>query len=153
MFAQEQLRKGRPRTRSFESMLEDAKSPTRTRNFSPRHPLPTLTHILTLTPHHSTVAATPAEGKEEGSLASFRISPGTVAVLQGRGVTRLFPIQRKTFDHIYDGKDVIGRARTGGGEVRVEVVMSVRVPLVLSIVDVGQGRARLWRSCCLSGSA
>ena len=38
-FAQEQLRKGRPRTRSFESMLEEAKSPTRKRNLClPNHP-------------------------------------------------------------------------------------------------------------------
>lgn len=33
-----------------------------------------------------------------------------------RGFKCLFPIQAKTYDHIFDGKDLIGRARTGSGK-------------------------------------
>lgn len=50
-------------------------------------------------------------------LTKFRISPETIATLnKKKGIYRLFPIQAKTFDLIYDGKDVIGRARTGTGK-------------------------------------
>ena len=49
-------------------------------------------------------------------LSSFRLSRETVAALGARGVTGLFPIQEATFDVLYDGKDVIGRARTGMGK-------------------------------------
>jgi hypothetical protein len=39
----------------------------------------------------------------------FRISKELVDKLTERGIETLFPIQHKTFDHIYDGKDLIGR--------------------------------------------
>jgi ATP-dependent RNA helicase DDX21 len=44
------------------------------------------------------------------------VNPKTVATLEKGGFTRFFPIQYKTFDTIYDGKDIIGRARTGSGK-------------------------------------
>lgn len=50
------------------------------------------------------------------SLDKFRISKTTIENLAKKGVKFLFPIQEKTFDHIYDGKDLIGRARTGTGK-------------------------------------
>jgi ATP-dependent RNA helicase DDX21 len=48
--------------------------------------------------------------------SKFRISEATQETLKKRGITELFPIQSATFDPIYDGKDVIGRARTGMGK-------------------------------------
>ena len=42
-----------------------------------------------------------------------------------RGVTFLFPIQAKTFHHVYSGKDLIAQARTGTGKT-----FSFAIPLV-----------------------
>eukprot|EP01080_Neovahlkampfia_damariscottae_P009467 gene9467-1673_t len=49
-------------------------------------------------------------------LSDFRISTQSIEILKEKGVEYLFPIQEKTFDHIYDGKDLVGRARTGTGK-------------------------------------
>eukprot|EP00466_Bigelowiella_natans_P001358 jgi/Bigna1/55036/estExt_Genewise1Plus.C_490042 len=54
--------------------------------------------------------------KEAGELSAFRLSPATIQMLNDRGVESLFPIQRNTFDHIFDGSDLIARARTGTGK-------------------------------------
>jgi len=53
---------------------------------------------------------------EHGNLSDFRISETTKLHLQKRGIKALFPIQALTFNPIYDGKDLIGRARTGMGK-------------------------------------
>mmetsp|Transcript_31634 Transcript_31634/g.78297 ORF Transcript_31634/g.78297 Transcript_31634/m.78297 type:complete len:679 (-) Transcript_31634:409-2445(-) len=50
------------------------------------------------------------------ALSNFRLSPDTLTALRGRGVAALFPIQAATFDMIFDGADLIGRARTGMGK-------------------------------------
>lgn len=47
------------------------------------------------------------------AVTNFRISEETVKTLKEKGVETLFPIQAKTFDYVYEGRDVIGRARTG----------------------------------------
>ncbi|XP_046839345.1 nucleolar RNA helicase 2-like isoform X3 [Xenia sp. Carnegie-2017] len=54
--------------------------------------------------------------EKEGKLKKFRISKKTRKVLKERGIKFLFPIQAKTYDLIYDGHDVIGKARTGTGK-------------------------------------
>lgn len=53
---------------------------------------------------------------KELRLSTYRISPTTRKRLEDRGITALFPIQAATFDAIYDGQDVVGRARTGTGK-------------------------------------
>ena len=45
-----------------------------------------------------------------GQFSNFNISTDTIKCLKKKGVEYLFPIQIKTFDHIYNGKDVIGQA-------------------------------------------
>ena len=50
------------------------------------------------------------DGREEGKLSRFRISKRTRKLLKQRGVRRLFPIQCATFDHVFDGSDVIAQA-------------------------------------------
>ena len=40
----------------------------------------------------------------------FRISKESRRILKEKGIKFLFPIQYLTFDHIYDGKNVIGQA-------------------------------------------
>lgn len=56
------------------------------------------------------------EHKKLGKLSKFRISKATRTKLKERGIKYLFPIQYRTFDHVYDGKDLIGQARTGTGK-------------------------------------
>ena len=43
--------------------------------------------------------------------SEYCISKVSRKTLKSRGITHLFPIQYKTFDPIYDKKDVIGQAR------------------------------------------
>lgn len=43
--------------------------------------------------------------------SKYRISKGTIEILNKKGIIALFPIQQQSFDLIYDGKDVVGRAR------------------------------------------
>jgi ATP-dependent RNA helicase DDX21 len=49
-------------------------------------------------------------------LSNFRITQSTIDNLAIKGINALFEIQAKTFDTIYDGKDVLARARTGTGK-------------------------------------
>lgn len=37
-------------------------------------------------------------------------------VLRDKGIKRFFPVQYETFEHIYKGKDLIARDRTGSGK-------------------------------------
>lgn len=66
-----------------------------------------------------------AEDKKLGKLSKFRIESATRKLLKKRGVSYLFPIQYLTFDHVYDGKDLIGQARTGTGKT-----LSFVLPLI-----------------------
>lgn len=61
-------------------------------------------------------AAEAGLAKGNKPLSAFRLSKDTIAALTKRGVLQLFPIQAQTFDPLYDGKDLIGRARTGMGK-------------------------------------
>ncbi|XP_061181669.1 nucleolar RNA helicase 2-like [Saccostrea echinata] len=65
------------------------------------------------------------EGEILGDFSNFRIKDATVEKLRKQNINYLFPIQYKTFNHIYDGEDVIGQARTGTGKT-----LSFALPLV-----------------------
>ncbi|KAG7482648.1 nucleolar RNA helicase 2 [Solea senegalensis] len=83
-------------------------------------------------------AETPEQ--KEGAFSNFRISQVTIDKLKARGVSYLFDIQVKCFDHVYDGEDVIAQARTGTGKT-----FSFAIPLVEklqgSLEPVVRGRA------------
>lgn len=56
-------------------------------------------------------------GAEKGlEIARLGTSPRIVEKLAARGITRLFPIQRAVLEPAMQGKDMIGRARTGTGK-------------------------------------
>ncbi|XP_004583494.2 nucleolar RNA helicase 2 [Ochotona princeps] len=78
----------------------------------------------------------PVEQKE-GAFSNFPISEETVKLLKARGVTFLFPIQAKTFHHVYSGKDLIAQARTGTGKT-----FSFAIPLVEKLQGELQDRKR-----------
>ncbi|XP_074856337.1 nucleolar RNA helicase 2-like isoform X2 [Carettochelys insculpta] len=65
------------------------------------------------------------EEEKEGAFSNFAISKDTIELLKARGVNYLFPVQVKTFQPIYDGKDVIAQARTGTGKT-----FSFALPLI-----------------------
>ncbi|EHB05414.1 Nucleolar RNA helicase 2 [Heterocephalus glaber] len=78
----------------------------------------------------------PVEQKE-GAFSNFPISEETVKLLKARGVTFLFPIQAKTFHHVYSGKDLIAQARTGTGKT-----FSFAIPLIEKLQGQLQDRKR-----------
>ncbi|CAG8495352.1 6604_t:CDS:2 [Diversispora eburnea] len=53
---------------------------------------------------------------ENLKFTSYRLTQSTLDALKNRGILSLFPIQASTFDLIYDGKDVLARAKTGTGK-------------------------------------
>lgn len=67
-----------------------------------------------------------------GKLRNFRISKATRKKLKERGVKFLFPIQYRTFDHVYDNADVIGQARTGTGKT-----LSFALPIIERLAAEG----------------
>ncbi|XP_027516798.1 nucleolar RNA helicase 2-like [Corapipo altera] len=77
------------------------------------------------------------EEAKEGAFSNFPLSQSTVDLLTARGVKYLFPVQVKTFQPIYDGKDVIAQARTGTGKT-----LSFALPLIEKLQSVSQDGRR-----------
>ncbi|XP_069466718.1 nucleolar RNA helicase 2 isoform X4 [Ambystoma mexicanum] len=77
--------------------------------------------------------------QKEGAFSNFNISKETINLLKARGVTFLFPVQVKTFNAVYSGKDVIAQARTGTGKT-----FSFAIPLIekLQQSDLERKRGR-----------
>ena len=61
-------------------------------------------------------ADSPPASADRHALSSFALSERIKAKLRESGIAALFPIQAQTFNLVMDGKDVIGRARTGQGK-------------------------------------
>nr|XP_002130533.1 nucleolar RNA helicase 2 [Ciona intestinalis] len=64
-----------------------------------------------------------------GDFNNFRITEQTKVLLKKKGVAYLFPIQIQSFNHVYDGKDVVAQARTGTGKT-----LSFAIPLVEKLI-------------------
>ena len=75
--------------------------------------------------------------QKERAFSNFPISKETIKLLKARGVTFLFPIQAKTFHHVYSGKDLIAQARTGTGKT-----FSFAIPLVEKLLGELQDQKR-----------
>ncbi|KAF8380399.1 hypothetical protein HHK36_027884 [Tetracentron sinense] len=56
------------------------------------------------------------EADNPNAVSKFRISKALREQLKSKGIESLFPIQAMTFDTIFDGSDLVGRARTGQGK-------------------------------------
>lgn len=76
-----------------------------------------------------------SEAASGGALSNFRLSPQTVDALAGRGITSLFAIQAATFDIIFDGSDLIGRAHTGMGKTLAFALPTIERILLLKRSD------------------
>uniref|UniRef100_A0A8C2SVV0 Nucleolar RNA helicase 2 n=2 Tax=Coturnix japonica TaxID=93934 RepID=A0A8C2SVV0_COTJA len=77
------------------------------------------------------------EEAREGAFSNFPLSQNTVNLLKARGVKYLFPVQVKTFQPIYDGKDLIAQARTGTGKT-----FSFAIPLTEKLQSVSRDERR-----------
>lgn len=49
-------------------------------------------------------------------MTNFELGATTTKALESRGIKKLFPIQGATFGPVSEGRDLIGRARTGTGK-------------------------------------
>ncbi len=57
------------------------------------------------------------ESKIETDISKFPISPELVQRLQTEfKIKNLYPIQAQVFQHVYEGKDLIGKSKTGTGK-------------------------------------
>ncbi|KAL5707201.1 RNA helicase [Ranunculus cassubicifolius] len=56
------------------------------------------------------------EKSDPNAVSKFRISAPLREKLKSKGIEALFPIQAMTFDTIFNGADLVGRARTGQGK-------------------------------------
>ncbi|KAM6089878.1 nucleolar RNA helicase 2-like isoform 2-T2 [Theristicus caerulescens] len=77
------------------------------------------------------------EEAKAGAFSNFPLSQNTINLLKARGVKYLFPVQVKTFQPIYDGKDLIAQARTGTGKT-----FSFALPLTEKLQSVSQDGRR-----------
>lgn len=100
------------------------KSPRLKNGLSHSEPKPNSTDTPGEDSSSETEKEIPVEQKE-GAFSNFPISEETVKLLKARGVNFLFPIQAKTFHHVYSGKDLIAQARTGTGKT-----FSFAIPLI-----------------------
>ncbi|KAK7372766.1 hypothetical protein VNO80_06154 [Phaseolus coccineus] len=77
---------------------------------------------------------------DEGlEIAKLGISQDIVSALAKKGITKLFPIQRAVLEPAMQGRDMIGRARTGTGKT-----LAFGIPIMDKIIQFNakQGRGR-----------
>ncbi|XP_038876470.1 DEAD-box ATP-dependent RNA helicase 7 [Benincasa hispida] len=76
--------------------------------------------------------------EDPNAVTRFRISEPLRARLKEKGISSLFPIQAMTFDTVYDGSDLVGRARTGQGKTLAFVL-----PILESLINGPSKSSRL----------
>jgi len=63
----------------------------------------------------------------------FRAHKTIVEILKAEGKSKMFEIQRVTFDSVFDGKDLLARAHTGSGKT-----LAFAVPIVSKLLNEGR---------------
>lgn len=100
---------------------------------------PEASHIRPVTPESISKSPAPSSDNDLGikddalagiPITEFRVSPENVEQLKKRGIVNFFPIQSGSYDYIYDGYDVVGRAQTGSGKT-----LSFVLPIVERIIS------------------
>ncbi|GMY09589.1 DEAD-box ATP-dependent RNA helicase 53, mitochondrial-like [Fagus crenata] len=91
-------------------------------------------------------SSTKADG-EGLDISKLGISPEIVSALSKRGITKLFPIQRAVLEPAMQGRDMIGRARTGTGKT-----LAFGIPILDKILQYNakHGRGRNPLAICLA---
>jgi len=89
------------------------------------------------------------EERDPGDVRNFPIADQTLDSLAKRGITALFPIQSATFQEIYDGRDVLARARTGTGKT-LAFALPILERLIVDKIEKGaQRRSRGTKPKCI----
>jgi hypothetical protein len=89
------------------------------------------------------------EERDPGDVRNFPISDQTLDALARKGITQLFPVQSATFNEIYNGRDVLARARTGTGKT-LGFALPILERLISDKVESGsQRRARGTKPSCI----
>ena len=70
-------------------------------------------------------------------ISKFDIDEKTVQLLASQGITNFTPIQAQTFDLMREGRDLLGRSRTGTGKT-----LAFALPLVLKLADEAERPVR-----------
>ncbi|XP_050380474.1 DEAD-box ATP-dependent RNA helicase 53, mitochondrial-like isoform X3 [Argentina anserina] len=80
-----------------------------------------------------------ASGEDGLEIAKLGIDKEIVTALAGKGITKLFPIQRAVLEPAMQGRDMIGRARTGTGKT-----LAFGIPILDKILQFNakHGRGR-----------
>lgn len=81
--------------------------------------------------------APPTPAVVENALDGFRLAEPIKSLLRSKGIESLFAIQASTLDLVVEGKDLVGRARTGCGKTLAFVL-----PIVQSLLDSAAGTKR-----------
>eukprot|EP00659_Diplonema_papillatum_P019266 gene19266-29675_t len=76
-----------------------------------------------------------ANVKHKTPVSEFALSQEIVDALEKKGIKELFPIQAQTWKHLTEGKDVVGRARTGTGKT-----LAFALPIVESLLKLPPAR-------------
>ena len=85
-------------------------------------------------------ATVPVEEVDPTDVSNFRISEQSVDNLAARGISKLFPVQSSTYNEIFDGRDVLARARTGTGKT-----MGFALPIIERLMNDKRDRGETRR--------
>ncbi|CAH2053034.1 unnamed protein product [Thlaspi arvense] len=78
------------------------------------------------------------------AISELGISPEIVKALSGRGIDKLFPIQKAVLEPAMQGRDMIGRARTGTGKT-----LAFGIPIIDKIIKFNAKHGRGKNPLCL----
>ncbi|XVF16796.1 hypothetical protein REPUB_Repub10bG0063200 [Reevesia pubescens] len=77
-------------------------------------------------------------------ISNLGIAPEIVSSLKNRGITKLFPIQRAVLEPAMQGKDMVGRAKTGTGKT-----LAFGIPIMDKIIRFNAQHGRGRNPLCL----
>uniref|UniRef100_A0A1J3JR15 RNA helicase n=1 Tax=Noccaea caerulescens TaxID=107243 RepID=A0A1J3JR15_NOCCA len=85
-----------------------------------------------------------SSGGDGLAISELGISPEIVKALSGRGIDKLFPIQKAVLEPAMQGRDMIGRARTGTGKT-----LAFGIPIIDKIIKFNAKHGRGRNPLCL----
>ncbi|XP_039053608.1 DEAD-box ATP-dependent RNA helicase 53, mitochondrial-like [Hibiscus syriacus] len=84
------------------------------------------------------------KGNDGLEISSLGIAPEIVSSLKKKGITKLFPIQRAVLEPAMQGRDMIGRAKTGTGKT-----LAFGIPIMDKIIRYNAQHGRGRNPLCL----
>ncbi|XVF14471.1 hypothetical protein REPUB_Repub09cG0063100 [Reevesia pubescens] len=84
------------------------------------------------------------KGGDGLAISNLGIAPEIVSALKNKGITKLFPIQRAVLEPAMQGRDMIGRAKTGTGKT-----LAFGIPIMDKIIRFNAQHGRGRNPLCL----